>query len=127
MISTGPANAAVAVIGIDNSFHVVFGVTDKIRATWLFRMELQRQWSSFLPNLRVAAPNPAETLSAGEEPAANYERQARQFSRDRLGRRSSRLDQCRFWTQVGHLPISKKCREGISSRVGLFSPCCCTR
>jgi hypothetical protein len=36
MISTGPANAAVAVIGIDNSFHVVFGVTDKIRATWLF-------------------------------------------------------------------------------------------
>jgi hypothetical protein len=64
-------------------------------------MELQRQWSSFLPNLRVAAPNPAETLSAGEEPAANYERQARQFSRDRLGRRSSRLDQCRFWALSG--------------------------
>jgi hypothetical protein len=53
-------------------------------------MELQRQWSSFLPNLRVAAPNPTERLSAGEEPAANYEREARQFSRDRLGRRCDR-------------------------------------
>jgi hypothetical protein len=53
-------------------------------------MELQRQWSSFLPNLRVAAPNPAERLSAGEEPAADYERKARQFSRDRLGRRCDR-------------------------------------
>jgi hypothetical protein len=41
-------------------------------------------------HLRIAAPNPAETLSAGEEPAANYERKARQFSRDRFGRRCDR-------------------------------------
>jgi hypothetical protein len=35
----------------------------ELRNLLLSRMELQRQWSSFLPNLRAAAPNSAETLS----------------------------------------------------------------